>query len=213
MTDSSNADDDRTTVPPEAEEVLSFWFGALDAEGRASEATAARWFKKDPAFDQELRDRFGALHAAILAGEREDWLDGVRGSLAYVIVLDQFPRNMFRDTPGMFASDEQALRVALAAIETGGERALALAERTFLYMPLMHSEELHIQDRCVELFAAFRDELDGESRQRVGQNHTFAEKHRDIIARWGRFPHRNGILGRESTPAEVEFLSLPGSSF
>jgi len=200
-------------VPAEPAAVLSSWFGTQNADGRAADATAARWFKKDPAFDQTLRERFGALHEAIVNGQREAWLETPQGALAYIIVLDQFSRNMFRDGPGMFAADDQALAVAKAAIDQGWDRQLALAERTFLYMPLMHSEQLADQDRCVELFASLRDELDGAARERVGQNHHYAVMHRDIVAQWGRFPHRNALLGRESTPEEIAFLKQPGSSF
>ncbi len=198
---------------PDAEAVLALWFGTLDDHGRASEATASRWWKKDPAFDQMLRDRFGALHAAVASGERDRWLATTRGSLAYVIVLDQLSRNMFRGTPEMFATDGQALAVALNHIDGGQHRSLALAERTFMTMPLMHSEDLAVQQRCVDLFAAFRDELTGALREQIAQNVTFAQKHRDIVARWGRFPHRNEILCRDSSPAEIEFLGQPGSSF
>ena len=174
------------------DEILEFWF-----------ADPGRWWKKDPAFDAEIRSRFSDLHESIERGEREDWRETPRGALAYVIVLDQFSRNMFRGTSRMFASDAQALAAAHAAIERGYDQALAPAERTFLYMPLMHSEDLADQERCVALFqsVAAPDPV------------RYAEQHRDIIRRFGRFPHRNEILGRASTPDELEFLTQPGSSF
>jgi uncharacterized protein (DUF924 family) len=174
------------------DDVLAFWF-----------ADPARWWRKDPAFDAEIRTRFHDLHRAVAAGAREDWRATPRGALAYVVVLDQFSRNMFRDTAGMFASDAQAVAAARAAVDRGDDRALADTERMFLYMPLMHSEDLADQDRCVDLFRA------------LGRSYelNYAEQHRDIVRRFGRFPHRNQLLGRASTPDEVEFLKQPGSSF
>jgi uncharacterized protein (DUF924 family) len=200
-------------APPEYEKVLSFWFGELDAHGAPTPETSARWFKKDAAFDQAIRDGFATLHAAVHAGEREDWLATTRGRLAYVIVLDQFSRNMFRDTPAMFASDPRALAAALDGIERGADRELGAAERAFFYMPLMHSEDLAVQDRCVAVFGTWRDGLVDDLRKRAESSVDYAEKHRAIVRRFGRFPHRNAILGRPSTPEEVEFLSQPGSSF
>lgn len=173
-------------------EVLDFWF-----------SDPSRWWKKDPAFDEEIRQKFGQLHAEIDAGEHEDWLKTPEGALAYVIVLDQFSRNMFRGTGRMFASDERALSAAQRAIAAGHDQALPRERRTFLYMPFMHSEDLAIQERSMALFASLGAE----------ENLSFARQHRDIVARFGRFPHRNALLGRESTAEELEFLRQPGSSF
>jgi uncharacterized protein (DUF924 family) len=195
------------------QEVLGFWFGDLDALGRASGERTARWWKKDPAFDALIRERFGALHGALMRGEHDDWLATPRGALAYLIVLDQFSRNMFRDTARAFEGDELALEAALAGIERGQDRSLAFGERAFFYMPLMHSEELAHQERCVELFTAFEREVAPELQGNVHYNVTFAERHRDIVQRFGRFPHRNSALGRTSTAEEIEFLREPGSSF
>jgi len=174
------------------DEVLEFWFTHSD-----------RWWDKDAAFDAEIRQRFGELHAEVSRGEHEDWRATPRGALAYVIVLDQFSRNMFRGTPGAFASDPQALAAARDALARGVDQSLTPEERSFLYMPLMHSEDLADQERCVELFRALGNAYS------LG----FAEQHRDIIARFGRFPHRNAILGRASSPEELAFLTQPGSSF
>jgi uncharacterized protein (DUF924 family) len=185
----------------EAEEVLGFWFGAPDAQGRADKAHAARWWRKDPAFDAEVRTRFGALHEAVMRSGREVWLSSPRGRLAYVIVLDQLSRNMFRDSARAFAGDARALDAALAGLAAGDDQALGPDERSFLYMPLVHSERLDLQERAVALFA-------GEP-----GTQKFAEQHRDIIRRFGRFPHRNALLGRPSTPDELAFLKQPGSSF
>ena len=195
------------------ERILSFWFGAVGEGGLSSEETASRWWKKDLAFDELLRERFAHDHAAILRGERDEWLSTACGRLAYVIVLDQFSRNMFRDTPGMFAHDELALRAALEGIELGMDQAVKGDLRAFYYLPLMHSEDLDVQDRCVDLFRALVDAVGEEQRARFENNLKYAIAHRDIVARWGRFPHRNAILGRESSTEELVFLQQPGSSF
>ena len=176
------------------DDVLSFWFGQ----------SPERWFRKDPVFDQEIRGRFETLHGELVLGDHDDWLATPRGRLAAIIVLDQFSRNMFRDTPGMFASDARALDIAREGIARGDDQQLDQLERQFFYMPLMHAEDPALQDRCVELFAGLEDNANGLK---------FAKMHRDIVHRFGRFPHRNAVLGRTSTPEEVEFLSQPGSSF
>ncbi len=183
------------------EDVLAFWLGALDEQGRADEEHQKRWWTKDAAFDQEIRDRFSAAHGELMAGGHREWLDTARGRLAAIVVLDQFSRNMFRGTPASFASDPLALELAEEGIARGMDRELRADERQFFYMPLMHSEDVAAQDRCVALFAALPYALQ------------YAEQHRHIVKRFGRFPHRNAILGRESTPDEGEFLKQPESSF
>jgi uncharacterized protein (DUF924 family) len=193
--------------------ILEFWLGELDSDGLADAAHSAFWWKKDDAFDREIERRFGAEHRAIVAGERESWLADPRGRLAYVIALDQFSRNMFRGTPAMFAADSQALRVAMDGIDRAEDRKFAVDECVFLYMPLMHAEDLAIQERCVALFSGLVDRHQGAARQRVANNVRFAQAHRDIVARFGRFPHRNALLGRPSTADEEEFLKGPNSSF
>jgi uncharacterized protein (DUF924 family) len=202
-----------TPIDEEGEEVLRFWFGELDREGRAAPEAKARWWRKDAAFDQLIRDRFGPLHDAVMAGERDRWLATPRGRLAAIIVLDQFSRNMFRGSGRMHAGDARALALAREGVGLGVDRQLAHDERGLFYMPFMHSESLADQDRCVELFSSWRDELEGPLRAQVAGLLTYAEKHRDIVRRFGRFPHRNALLGRQSTPEENEFLNQPGSSF
>ena len=172
-------------------DVLTFWF-----------VDPARWWEKDPAFDAEIRARFLTLHGAIARGDREDWRETARGALAYVVVLDQFSRNMFRGSSRSFEYDALALAAARAALDRGFDRVLSDDERSFLCMPFMHSEAMADQDRCVLLFAS------GPPR-----NLSYAERHRDIIRRFGRFPHRNALLGRASTAEEEKFLEEPGSSF
>ena len=198
------------SAPADAEGVLDFWFGALDAQGKADAEHSRRWWRKDAAFDQEIRERFGALRESVLRGERDAWLASPRGRLAYVIVLDQFSRNLFRGRPEAFAGDARALAAALEGIDDGVDLELHEIERQFFYMPLMHSEDLAAQDRCVALFATFEDD-GGQARDPAKP--TYAERHRDIIRRFGRFPHRNDVLGRPSTEDELAFLKEPGSSF
>ena len=190
------------------DEVLEFWFGTLDTSGHADAAHTQRWWKKDSAFDDELRHRFAALHEGVANGQLDTWLPLARGRLAYVIVLNQFSRNMFRGTPRMFAYDPLALRTAGDGIARGFDKSLVHDERDFLYMPFMHSENLADQDRSVALFASVENEAPTPE-----GNFAFAKRHRDIIQRFGRFPHRNALLGRISTPEELEFLKQPNSSF
>lgn len=186
------------------DDVWQFWFGELDAAGDAAPEVAARWWKKDDAFDAAIRERFAGLHREVGDGRHEGWRETMRGALAYVIVLDQFSRNMFRGTPGMFASDAQALAAAKDAVARGLDRQAPRAARAFFYLPYMHSEELADQDACVALYTAM-----GGAEYSLD----YAEKHRVIIRRFGRFPHRNAILGRPSTAEEEAFLKEPGSSF
>jgi uncharacterized protein (DUF924 family) len=195
------------------ESVLAFWFGTLGGDGTADAVHTKRWFTKDSTFDAEIAERFGAMHSEVATGCRNDWLASARGRLAFVIVLDQFSRNMFRGDPRSFANDARALEVAIGAIDRGDDKRLARDERTFLYMPLMHCEDRATQKRCVELFAAFRDEVPPDQQGPLSNNLRYAEMHRNIVERFGRFPHRNAVLGRTSTAEEVEFLKGENSSF
>jgi uncharacterized protein (DUF924 family) len=213
-----DAIEDKTTETrtPEAttpDDVLDFWLGALDPQGQADAAHAARWFAKDDAFDQEIAARFGALYDAVAKRQHEDWLATPRGRLAYVIVLDQFSRNMFRGSPRTFERDGQALAAAQEGVARGDDKRLGLDERSFLYLPFMHSEELAMQDRAVALFTALVADAPPELKEKRTAALGYAQKHRDIIARFGRFPHRNTTLGRTSTGDEWEFLKQPGSGF
>lgn len=174
-------------------EVLKFWFEEIDAKN---------WWSKDPSFDQLIRDRFSDVHVAANRCETYTWRATAAGRLAEIIVLDQFSRNMFRDQPGAFASDPLALALAQAAIADGADLELTSPQRAFMYMPFMHSESLMIHDIAVDLFTRNRPE-----------NLEFEMRHRAMIERFGRYPHRNQILGRISTAEEIEFLLQPGSSF
>jgi len=149
----------------------------------------------------------------VRAGLRENWLDEPRGRVAYVIVLDQFSRNMFRGTARMFEGDRQALAAAVEGVARHDDAALTVNERSFLYMPYMHSEDIDMQDRSVALFKELAESAPSELRGSLVAAVQYAEKHREVVARFGRFPHRNTVLGRASTPAEQAFIAEPGSGF
>jgi uncharacterized protein (DUF924 family) len=180
-------------------EVLRFWFGEPRGGRRKP------WFEKDEAFDAEIRRRFVPLHERLAAGG--EWPDEPDPCLARIVVLDQFPRNMFRGSPLAFATDRLALEAARHALARGYDRAMKPVERLFVYLPFEHSESLEDQERACALckpLEPFPETFDA---------YRYAVAHRDIIQRFGRFPHRNAILGRESTPEEAAFLEQPGSSF
>lgn len=177
-----------------ADQVLEFWF---------KELSPAQWFHKSSKLDAEIARRFGDVLIAARRGELWQWRSAPRGRLAEVIVLDQFSRNIHRDTPAAFAADPQALVLAQEAVARGDDADLAPDERAFLYMPYMHSESLHIHAEALRLF----DQPGLENNLRVER------QHRNILLRFGRYPHRNAILGRESSAEELSFLQLPGSSF
>lgn len=184
------------TESPVVEDVLSFWFGPDPEERRAV------WFQKDSKFDDAITARFASLYENALGGALDTMANTPRGCLALVILLDQFPRNMFRNDARAFATDEKALQLARLAIKNGFDRELTDLQRQFLYMPYQHSEVLEDQRRSVVLF----ETLDANT-------HEYAVRHLEIVERFGRFPHRNAALGRDSTEAEAAFLSEPNSSF
>ena len=199
-------------LAPLAAEILDFWFtpdtgNGADAQKRPPQAARDVWFAKDDAFDRRIRERFGVALAAGVAGAFGEWCTTPRGSLARVVLLDQFTRNAFRGTPDAFAGDPGALATAEDAVERGFDRALDAHERWFLYMPFVHSESLAIQQRALALFSTLAAETGVDSPL------PWAQRHLDVIRRFGRFPHRNEILGRASTPDEIAFLQQPGSRF
>jgi uncharacterized protein (DUF924 family) len=167
----------------------------------------SEWFRKDAAFDESIRSRFGDLHAAAARRELEAWRASPEPMLALVVVLDQFSRNLHRNDPRAFAQDPYARECANQALGRGDDLLLLPVHRQFLYLPLEHSEDLVDQERCVELMRSL------ESFEPTRGLTEWAEKHRVIVARFGRFPHRNAVLGRPSTPEEIEFLKEPGSGF
>lgn len=198
--------------------ILEFWFGSLtDAIPIDKKSPPAKlWFNGGRAFDEEVRARFSADYEKARAGEYKDWGADARGRLALVLIFDQFPRNMFRGTPQAFETDGLALELAKRSIKDGKEKELMLIERVFLYMPFMHAESLDAQELGIKSFFGLIEESKVKSSPNTAYfqyNLIYAKQHRDIIARFGRFPHRNAILQRPSTPQETEFLTKPGSSF
>ena len=177
--------------------IVTFWFAP----------PREKWFRKDAAFDEEIRRRFGELHARAARGELEGWRSSREGRLALVIVLDQFSRNLYRDDARAFAQDEQARDVARQALSAGDEAASSPFERQFLYLPFEHSEDLADQDTSVALFRKLEEYPETRGLTE------WAVRHRDIVARFGRFPHRNAALGRPTTDEERAFLEQPGSRF
>lgn len=194
------------------DDVLAFWLGP---PGDPPLAKSASWWKKDEAFDAEIRARFGEAIERAARGEMEAWRSSPRGRLALVILLDQFSRNAFRGTPRSFAQDALALEVARQGVSAGDLAVLTPVEASFLLMPLMHAEEPAMQARCVEGFAELCARTEGDTATKATMTNAldFAKKHEAIVVRFGRFPHRNAVLGRESTDEEREFLTTPGSSF
>ena len=178
----------------EKEEILNFWF---------KECKPEQWFKKDEDFDQLIENRFSSAIRNATAGKLDSWEKSETGCLALIILLDQFTRNVFRDTPRAFAGDKRALALSQLCYNKDYLTNPDVHRRHFMLMPMMHSENLSVQDAALPLFKIYAS----------GKDYEYAEKHRDIIARFGRFPHRNVILGRKSTNEELEFLKQPGSSF
>jgi uncharacterized protein (DUF924 family) len=176
------------------DDVLAFWFEEIQPES---------WFRKDPSFDTLVDARFGQAVAQALAGKLDHWADDARGCLALILLLDQFTRNIYRDTPRAFSGDEMALALSLRCVERGYIDHPLMAWRQFMLMPMMHSEDITIQDRSLPLFKAHTGDM----------TYDYAVRHRDIVARFGRFPHRNHILGRPNSDDETAFLTEPGSSF
>lgn len=174
--------------------ILEFWFEEIDP---------SQWWVKDEAFDEMLTDRFSEIHARAVRCELYEWRVTAQGRVAEIIVLDQFSRNMFRDTPRAFSNDPLALALSQEAVSSGADKLLSPQQRSFLYMPFMHSESLRIHEVATDLFR----------QNRIQSSLDFELKHKSIIERFGRYPHRNSILGRASTAEEIEFLELPGSGF
>ena len=183
--------------------VLAFWFGEP-----ASASPRAEWFRKDPALDSLIRSRFGATLQAALAGGLRDWDAQPDTALARIVVLDQFTRNSFRDTAQAFAGDALAVQAASALVASGGHLQLSPLQRWFAYLPFEHAEDLGQQAQSLQLFGALAAEHPA-----LGDALLWAQKHQAVVARFGRYTHRNALLGRESTAAELAFLREPGSSF
>ena len=190
---------------PNSRDVLDFWYGS--PSGPSGGEFRQAWFEKDEAFDAEVRERFGGLYERAAGGELDGWREEAQSVLALVILLDQFPRNMFRGDRRTHATDDKALETSRYALERALDRELPPLGRMFLYMPFMHAEDREDQRRSVQLFEALAHAPDAPDLTE------YAAGHRDIVERFGRFPHRNALLDRETTPEEAEFLTRPGSSY
>ena len=177
-------------------EVLHFWFEEIEPR---------QWFEVNPAFDKQVRDRFQVIYNMACEGLCNAWQEDADGAVALCIVLDQFPRNMFRDTARAYESDDTALLTAKYAVSRGYNHILPPVRRKFLYMPYMHSESLSDQNKCVDLFEAMKND--------DPVSHDYAVKHMKVIEQFGRFPHRNSVLGRAGTPEEAAFLAEQGPGF
>ena len=193
-------------VPPDAKTVLDFWFGAV---GSVEFGTLrSLWFTKSDATDRAIAQRFGALIDAALRGALGDWAAHPQCALAQIVLLDQFTRNVFRGTPRAFAGDARARAAARVMVRAGTDAALAPVQRAFVYLPFEHAEDLATQDEAVRLFTRL-----AEATPETSGLLDYAHRHRAVIERFGRFPHRNTILSRPSTPAELAFLQEPGAGF
>lgn len=189
------------------EEILSFWFGEPRDDKAYYDERQSLWFARDAQFDQTIRDHFITDYQTAAGQKFMDWQNAPRSGLALILLLDQFPRNMFRDDPRAFATDPLAREVATHFLHTGRDRQLLPVARMFIYLPFMHSEELADQQQSVTLFRQLAQE------RNYLDSLPYAIKHHEIIERFGRFPYRNAALGRPSTIEEIEFLQQPGSSF
>lgn len=177
-------------------EILKFWF---------EETKPAQWFQKNPDFDDEIEARFYGDYSLAMLNIYDGWADTAKGALALIILLDQFPRNMFRDTPQMFASDRKALNIANHVLDKKFDDLLSLNEKVFCYLPFEHSEDIADQETSLKLFKPTQDD--------DPTYYTYAKRHYDVIKKFGRFPHRNDVLGRQNTKLEEEYLAQDGSGF
>jgi uncharacterized protein (DUF924 family) len=199
-------------------DILGFWFEGVDDSTPIDKGKRPfnKWFRADKALDREIRERFESDLNNALTGRYQDWEKSPQGSLALILLYDQFTRNMYRDTPKMYMADARAGKLALGLTSGQKEHTLYFVERVFVYMPLMHAEDIQSQRLSVQYF---RELAEGSKDKNPGNTHyynyslDYANRHRAIIERFGRFPHRNKILGRASTPEEIEFLKKPGSGF
>jgi uncharacterized protein (DUF924 family) len=200
-------------VEDKKNELLQFWFGDDSDDAAVAKIQAELWWGHRQETDELLQARFGGAASAAATELLDHWVGSPRGRLALILLLDQLPRAIHRDTSAAFAQDAKARKVAGQGLESGADRLLRPIERLFFYLPFEHSEGLDDQDRSVELFRELLLEVPRSHRETFAGFVDYAVRHRDVIKRFGRFPHRNVILGRESTPEEKAFLEQPGSSF
>ncbi len=199
------------------EEVLDFWFGPIDENGRVQKSYSQRWFTKSDATDDLIRQRFEPLIQQVANGYHVAWSETARGRLALIITQDQFTRNIYRDTPQAFAHDALARWLAQEGLAQGHDQELTFIERTFFYLPFEHAEDQDMQVESIRLYQQLHDaaveKLTAEHAKLFANHVEYAHRHKAIIDRFGRYPHRNAILQRASTPEELAFLEGPGSSF
>jgi uncharacterized protein (DUF924 family) len=194
-------------------ELLDFWFGNNPDDAAVAKAQAELWWGHRAETDELLQARFGAAASAAAADVLDHWVGSPRGRLALILLLDQLPRAIHRATPDAFAQDSKAREVAERGLESGADRLLRPVERLFFYLPFEHSEDMADQDRSVELYRELLTSAEKTHRETLASFVDYANRHRDVIKQFGRFPHRNQILGRETTLEERAFLERPGSSF
>lgn len=193
--------------------ILLFWFGNISANGEVEPDIYQRWWQKDANFDEAIRMNFEEHLQCAIKGEYDHWAEHPKGRLALIVLLDQFSRNIYRNTPAAFAQDSYALKIALEGIEKEHDQTLFPIERVFMYLPLEHQEDKAIQQQSVALFENLYNEVELKHRALFANFLEYAKAHQRIIDRFSRFPHRNDTLGRPSTQKELTFLNEPGSSF
>ncbi|ABW30379.1 DUF924 family protein [Acaryochloris marina] len=195
------------------ETICEFWFGTDQDDLDVIRQRSKLWWSKNPDVDTEIKARFSSYLAKATNGELEGWKQTPLGTLALILLTDQFSRNMYRDTAEAFAYDEIARKLCKQGLKDRTDQSLRPIQRVFFYMPLEHSESLADQEHCIQLFQRLAAESKPHLKDGFEQYIDFAVRHRNIIDQFGRFPHRNALLNRVSTPAEIEFLKTPGSSF
>lgn len=194
-------------------QIHAFWFGSLGNDGLPRKDRARLWFRADRKIDDTIRQRFGALLDQIARGELQDWAQTAQGRLALILLCDQFSRNIYRGTADAFAYDEMALTLCTEGIERGHDRELKPIERAFFYMPMEHCEQLSMQERCVRHYEQLLQDVPPATANRLCSFLQHAQDHCDIVRRFGRFPHRNRLLQRPSTTAEIDFLRTHKATF
>ncbi|MGI9263917.1 MAG: DUF924 family protein [Gammaproteobacteria bacterium] len=200
-------------MPENPESVIRFWFGDASESPATVASQAGLWFGGDPSFDELIRSRFDTLLVRASAGELAPWQKDAQSSLALTLILDQFPRNLYRGRPQSFDYDAQALEVATRSIERGFDAELSALQATFLYLPLEHAENAEVQERCVTLFRALLVRAPVELRPQFESFLAYAIRHQKVIDQFGRFPHRNEVLKRHSTTEELSYLAAGGDAF
>ncbi len=193
--------------------ILEFWFGGHTSNREINDHKKSLWWSKNDQADQQIKERFESISNAVYRGEKPEMQRSARGLLASIICLDQFPRNMYRGTARSFAFDQVALRLAIEMVDKAWDQTLPPIYRLFAWLPFEHSEDIAMQDKSVMLYDNLRKSVEPDERDMFDEYYRFAYRHFEIIDRFGRYPHRNRILGRESTAEELAFLSQPGSSF